>query len=52
LSALPDLAVFVFTAILVFGAFTIPRLGDALGRAVRGRRSGGGRPDDPGQPRR
>jgi sec-independent protein translocase protein TatA len=32
-----ELLVVVFVALLVFGATRIPALGDALGRAVRGR---------------
>jgi TatA/E family protein of Tat protein translocase len=34
-----ELLVVVFVALLVFGATRIPALGDALGRAVRGRGS-------------
>ncbi len=33
-----DLAVALFVAILVVGGFYVPRLGDALGRLVRGDR--------------
>jgi sec-independent protein translocase protein TatA len=37
-----ELAIVVFVTLLVFGATKIPALGDALGRAVRNVRQGGG----------
>lgn len=33
-----DILIVLFVAVLVFGAFQVPALGDALGRAVRGGR--------------
>lgn len=35
--SLNDLAVAAFITLLVFGGIYVPRLGDALGRWVRGR---------------
>lgn len=32
-----DLAIVVFVAILVLGGLYVPRIGDAVGRALRGR---------------
>jgi Sec-independent protein translocase protein TatA len=43
--SLNDLAVAAFITLLVFGGIYVPRLGDALGRALRRRR--GRRDDDP-----
>lgn len=41
--ALTDVALAIFVALLVLGGIYVPRLGDALGRRLRG---------DPGQDRR
>lgn len=43
-----DILIVLFVAVLVFGAFQVPALGDALGRAVRG---GRGDRDAPPPPR-
>jgi hypothetical protein len=49
-----DLAVALFVAILVLGGLYVPRLGDALGRAVRGdgARAAPPAPEDPRSPPR
>lgn len=46
-----DLAVVLFVAVLVLGGLYVPRIGDALGRALR-RRGGADRADggDQGSP--
>ena len=48
--SLNDLAVAAFITLLVFGGIYVPRLGDALGRLVRGRRGDREEPPDRGGP--
>ena len=44
-----ELLIVLFVALLVFGATKVPAVGDALGRALRGR-EGHPRSDDPAAP--